>query len=364
MKCENMVQLSEGEKQLLDAILSLELHPEANKGEEDESIKQGEKLPPNPENLRKRGKLIQESASGKKEKLANWTGAFESLHTKGFVQLDGHSYVLTSSGRHHAERVRRERIKERTGKRFSDSLIRCEKSEAFSFFCRSVFGKDLSQANMMDLVQLEKLLEVLDLRTGDQVLDLGCGIGRIAEYISDTTHARVLGIDVATEAIKRARERTREKRDRLEFREGDMNDLTLPAANVDAIIAIDTLHYVENLDATITQMKAILKPRGQMGLFSFQYLSANDSQDILLPDNTHLARILKKKRLSFRTWDFTEREKEIRRKQLQIATELMEDFRAEGNLDLCEDRIEECEIDLPRLDAGKKRRYLYHIQLP
>ena len=41
----------------------------------------------------------------------------------------------------------------------------------------------------------------------------------------------------------------------------------------------------------------------------------------------------------------------------------MEEFRKEGNLDLCEDRIEECEVDLPRLEAGKKRRYLYHVQL-
>jgi len=35
---------------------------------------------------------------------------------------------------------------------------------------------------------------------------------------------------------------------------------------------------------------------------------------------------------------------------------------AEGNLDLCEDRIEESEIDLTRLEAGLKRSYLYYIR--
>jgi hypothetical protein len=42
-------------------------------------------------------------------------------------------------------------------------------------------------------------------------------VGRIAEYISDVTSARVLGIDLATTVIKWAQERTLEKNDRLEF---------------------------------------------------------------------------------------------------------------------------------------------------
>jgi hypothetical protein len=76
-----------------------------------------------------------------------------------------------------------------------------------------------------------------------------------------------------------------------------------------------------------------------------------------------LARALQKHSLDFQTWEFTEQEIKIRRKQLQVAKELLEAYREEGNLDLCEDRIEECEIDLPRLEAGMKRRYLYHVRL-
>ncbi|MFX0062429.1 MAG: class I SAM-dependent methyltransferase [Candidatus Hermodarchaeota archaeon] len=347
-----MLQLSEGEKQILDAILSIELYPD-----EEET---GKKLISTPENLRKRGKVIQEWALGKQAKLADWANAFESLVTKGFIQQDSSIYVLTSLGRPHAVRARRERV----GNRFSNILIRSEKSKAYSSFCERVFGRDLCQANMMDMMQLEKLLEVLNLTEKSRVLDMGCGIGKIAEYISDVTKAHVLGIDIATDAIKHAQMRTKGKKNRLEFREDDLNNLSLPPASVDTIIAIATLHYTENLEKTIGQMKAVLRPHGQMGLFSFQYCFEKDTPDILLPDKTHLAQALKKHNLSFKTWDFTEREKKIWRLQLQIGTELMEEFRAEGNLDLVEDRIEECEVDLPRLEAGKKRRYLYHVQLP
>jgi SAM-dependent methyltransferase len=251
---------------------------------------------------------------------------------------------------------------ERIGKRYSDILIRSEKSVAYSLFCERVFGKDLCQANVMDMVQLEKLLDVLNLTSETQVLDAGCGIGKITEYISDVTHAHLLGIDIAAEAINRAQARTQEKRDCLEFQIGDLNNLLLPPASVDTVIAIDTLHYAVNLGKTIGQMKALLTPHGQMGLFSFQYYS-DDVPDGLLPENTNLAQALNMHGLPFRTWDFTEREKEIQRRERKVATELMEEFRAEGNLDLCEDRIEESEEDLARLEAGKKRRYLYHVQL-
>ncbi|MHA2247104.1 MAG: class I SAM-dependent methyltransferase [Candidatus Hodarchaeales archaeon] len=357
MRNKNENFLSDAEKQLLDAVLSLEIQPYANKEEIDEKIKQGERLVSTFENICKRGKLIQSIMSGTQLKLVDWTNSVETLLNKEFLQKNRQIYVLTSIGRSQAKNVRGDRI----GKRFSDTLIRSDKSKAHSTFCYNVFGKDLNQANMMDMVQLEKLLEVLDLSSANRVLAVACGVGRIAEYISDITGAHVLGIDIATDAIKYAQERTREKKDRLEFRVGDINDLDLPQANRDTVFGIAALHYSDDLNSTISQMKSILNPNGQMGFFTFQYCSKADSPEILQPKNTLLAHTLKKNDLSFQTWDFTDKEIEIRRKQIHFARELMEEYRQEGNLDLCEDRIEECEIDLPRLETGKKRRYLYHV---
>ena len=352
------MNFTDAEKQLLDAILSLEIAPYANPEETDVNISAGEKMLPSVENLRKRGRLIQVTTFGKQAKLLDWAAAFPRLVEAGFIQRDDSIYQLMAAGRIQAKHVRIERI----GKRFSDYLVRSAQSKAHAAFCQRVFGKNLCQADMMDMAQLEKLLDVLDLSAENKVLDLACGIGAIAEYISDTTGAHVIGLDIAKEALTHAQERTLGKRDRLEFRYGDMNHLGLPPASFDTIIAIASLHYAENLDETMRQLKAALTPGGQMGLFTFQYASESDSPDVLLPDNTDLARSLQKHALDFQTWDFTEQEIEIRRRQLQVAVELIEAYRKEGNLDLCEDRIEECEIDLPRLEAGLKRRYLYHAR--
>ena len=356
---DRITKLTDAEKQLLDAALSIELYPDADPEEADETLRAGEKMLPTAENLRKRGELIQVTEFGKKAKLTDWTAAFPRLLEAGLIQFDDGVYRLTAAGRVQAQQARVERI----GRRFSDHLVRSAKSAAHAEFCRRVFGKNLCQADLMDMVQLEKLLAVLNLSAESRVLDLACGIGAIAEYISDTTGAHIVGVDIADKAITYAQERTRKKRDRLEFRHGDMNDLDLPPASFDTVIAVASLHYTHDLDETIRQLINVLIPGGQMGLFTFQYAHESDSPDVVLPENTDLARALRNHSLDFRTWEFTEQEIKIWRRQLQAARELREAFREEGNLDLCEDRIEECGIDLPRAEAGRKRRYLYHVQL-
>ncbi len=91
------------------------------------------------------------------------------------------------------------------------------------------------------MVVLEDLLARFELKPGDHLLDLGCGAGVIAEYISDQTGARVTGLDYATPAVTAANERTADKRSALTFLQGDMNALDLPAQSFDAAISLDTL---------------------------------------------------------------------------------------------------------------------------
>jgi SAM-dependent methyltransferase len=88
---------------------------------------------------------------------------------------------------------------------------------------------------------------------GDRILDPGCGNGGIAEYISDTTSARVSGVDFIPEAIRQAPERTTAKRSLLAFREGNIPALDFPASGFDAVVAIHTPYFTE-LERSIPQM--------------------------------------------------------------------------------------------------------------
>ncbi len=56
----------------------------------------------------------------------------------------------------------------------------------------------------------------------------------------DAAHSTVTGIDLARDTIERAQTRTADKRERLTFKVGDMDDLAFPRNSFDTIISIDT----------------------------------------------------------------------------------------------------------------------------
>ncbi len=85
-------------------------------------------------------------------------------------------------------------------------------SRAYSEFCRQLYGLDLGQHGFAGMAQVEALLDAVQLKAGEKALDIGCGDGRLAEYISDRTGASVTGLDLIPAAIASGLERTQLKR--------------------------------------------------------------------------------------------------------------------------------------------------------
>jgi len=72
---------------------------------------------------------------------------------------------------------------------------------------------------------------------------------------------------------------------------------------------------------------------------------------------------LKKCNLRFRTWDFTESEKEFWKKNISIAETLKDEFAKEGNSHIYESRINEAKSVLKFVDSDRISRYLYIVNL-
>jgi cyclopropane fatty-acyl-phospholipid synthase-like methyltransferase len=243
-------------------------------------------------------------------------------------------------------------------------LARAERSPAFARFCERVYGRNLTQFGTADMEQLEKLIAVLDLNEQSRVLDVGCGIGATTEYISDLTGAKVTGIDLAEPCIERARERAGAKADRLSFLIADINDIDIAPESFDTVISVDTLYFTKDLTKTIGQLKASLKPDGQMGLFFSEITTAIDgSREQLAADKTKLALALKANDLAFVTYDFTDSNLAFWQRSQKIVAEMKPEFEAEGNKDLCEGRLVEGESVLALATAGRMSRYLYHARV-
>jgi SAM-dependent methyltransferase len=180
----------------------------------------------------------------------------------------------------------------------------------------------------------------------------------ISEYISDRTRAHVTGLDVADEAIGRAQERTRDKRERLSFQVGNINTLEAFPRTFDAIIAIDALHIAVELVDALRRALAALKPGGSMGIFWESWIRAGTPETSLQPDGTRLAQALEKLGLSYRPVDYSAANLALWQDSRRALGELRADFETEGNAILYQTALEETE----RLDWGTGCRYLYLVR--
>jgi cyclopropane fatty-acyl-phospholipid synthase-like methyltransferase len=244
-----------------------------------------------------------------------------------------------------------------------------EHSQAHRTFCERVYGKDLGQHGFADVEQLELLIQVVQLTPGQRALDLGCGDGRIAEYLSDRTGAHFTGLDYIPEAIQHARQRTAAKADRLDFIVGDINQLELPAAAFDLILSVDTMYFSEDYTATIAALHAALKPGGQMAIF-FSYgrepwVPVDEfPKDKLPPDQTPLAAALQANGLAFRTWDLTAQDLALALRRKEALLQLKAQFEADDALFIYENRLGDSEGIRQAIEAGLHARYLYWVSTP
>jgi len=295
--------------------------------------------------------------------LEDWSEAYGSLAGKELIEGDDEGYRLTETGRPPADAYHRERP-DHYWYYYQRFYTAAHASAAHSQLCERVFGEDLCQEGQMDMVELGKMLDCLDLHPGDAVLDLGCGAGVISEYISDRTGAIVTGIDYAATAIAAAAGRTEDKRSRLAFRQGDLSALELPADSVDAAIMIDSIYWVADTVETLSTIVASLKPGGQLAIVIVEDLRDGGDRDSLEIDNTYIAEALSKLGLEYESHDLTESFKSFWPRIKDAVVALREEFEAEGNGFICDSLEREADEQyLPALRADAVRRYLYHVRV-
>ncbi len=248
---------------------------------------------------------------------------------------------------------------------FYDNFYRATAaSAAHREFCTRVFGLDLCQHGFADVTQLDALMVAAQLRPGQRVLDLGCGVGLIAEYLADRSGAHVTGLDYVPDAIRQAPERTQAQADRLDFFVGDINALALPPAAYDVIMSIDTIYFSDNFSATIAALAPALRPGGRL---AFLYSHGREpwvpiaefDVGTLPAAHTPLARALTANGFRFTFTDFSADDLRLAIRRQEVLADLRAEFEAEGNLFIYENRLGDANGIRGAYEEGLQRRYLY-----
>ncbi len=101
------------------------------------------------------------------------------------------------------------------------------------------------------------LLDLLQAKPGERILDLGCGTGHLTEKIA-ATGAEVMGVDKSAEMIRQARE----SYPGLRFEVMDAREIRFDGA-FDAVFSNATLHWVTEPDKAVAGIARALKPGGR-----------------------------------------------------------------------------------------------------
>lgn len=292
----------------------------------------------------------------------DWPPAFASLRARGLLKSGDSGHELTGAGTALARQERLDHPPIWYWYRLYYHITAT--SRVYSRFCTELYGHDLCQTDFSDMAQIDMLLQVARLKPGDRVLDLGCGNGLFAEYVSDRTGAKVWGVDYVPEAIQQAQQRTASKCDRLTFRTGNFDHLEYPNQFFDLLISIDTLYMPNNLPATLQVLNNLLAPGGQMLIYYLTILFAPDQpRTVLQPDQTNLARALQQLNLPYRTWDLSESTFHMMRRKHRLAKAMRQDFEEEGTTFLYDHLIAESDSGTSPYDpqTANLARYLYQV---
>ena len=97
-----------------------------------------------------------------------------------------------------------------------------------------------------ELIKLTK-----EIKTGDKILDVGCGNGRLLEAFGDKK-VSYLGVDNSEKLINLARENQKSKIKNRKFLVGDILDLgKIPEVNFDYVFSIALFHHLPGNDLRI-----------------------------------------------------------------------------------------------------------------
>jgi 2-polyprenyl-3-methyl-5-hydroxy-6-metoxy-1,4-benzoquinol methylase len=287
----------------------------------------------------------------------DWEEAFASLGQKNIITLTNDEYTFTE----HGNAVKAELDTEIPFYKYEyDNYFQLEdKSKAHAGFCEKVYGLNLSQHGLIDQAELSVLIDKLNHFCPDSLIDIGCGNGKITEWIAGQTQTLCSGIDISSEAVKNAKERTKDNK-LLSFEEGNLNDLHNLKKH-DCVIFLDTLYYSNNLKNTIIQAHELLNEGGRIYAYFSQWIMDIAYCENLQADKTHLANVLNELKLNYSYTNLTESGINHWKRKLEVLNVMKKDFSEEGRIDLWEYRQREAQR-YANWGDDKYARYLYEIR--
>lgn len=135
-------------------------------------------------------------------------------------------------------------------------------------FCRFYKGENFQAAVARHEHYLAHMAEI---KQGDLVLDVGCGVGGPAREIARFTNCNIIGLNNNDYQIEKAKWYAKESglQDHLQFVKGDFMNLEFEPNTFDKVYAIEATCHAPNLEKCYNEIYKVLKPGGTFAVYEW-----------------------------------------------------------------------------------------------
>ena len=109
--------------------------------------------------------------------------------------------------------------------------------------------------------------DLLRPQSGMQILDVGCGAGKLCFLFDDYTKgaAKIAGGDFSEELLEKARQKNRERSSKIDFQFLDFNHpFNFKDETFDLCTSAFAIYYASDINFTFTEAHRVLKPGGRL----------------------------------------------------------------------------------------------------
>jgi tocopherol O-methyltransferase len=121
------------------------------------------------------------------------------------------------------------------------------------------------------LAMNQALASHLGIRSGQRILDAGCGVGGSAIWLAKTYDVEVVGITPVASQVARAHRYAQEQgvADQVSFEQQDYTHTAFPDASFDVVWAMESLCHAPEKRLVLAEARRLLRPGGQVGIVEY-----------------------------------------------------------------------------------------------
>jgi cyclopropane fatty-acyl-phospholipid synthase-like methyltransferase len=132
---------------------------------------------------------------------------------------------------------------------------------------RETYGEDFGQSSWVTGAEYRRFFQILELKAGDHVLDVGCGSGGPALFLARTVGCSITGVDMNDAGIRAGLALAREAglQDKVHFKLANVHEpLPFSERAFDAIVCMDVMCHLANRRRLFDEWMRVLRPGGRV----------------------------------------------------------------------------------------------------